>query len=367
MTNAKKWGKKLFQLVALILVTWGIVESVRKVARELASQKSDITARSQELLSEAEQASNPEERQRLLDEAAKLTASAGRFWRAEPIGLLTAGLFYGLGMLPACLFWRRCLIALEQPDHLGDVVWAYFYGNLGKYFPGKAMVIVLRLGALERHGMKRVATSMTIFMETLTMMSVGGAVAAMCLIILNIDWRLTTLAVGLLLSTFVPTSPPVLRFLLPKLQPGVPDAKLREWTDRITWRLFLRGWLMLLVTWAAFGLSLMFALRSLPVAEYGATSSVTLLLSSVGACALAVVLGFVSLIPGGAGVRELVLSAVLAPVVGPIAAMCCALWVRVVWLATELSIVGLLAMIRLIRKDQTAEGFAAQVIAENHD
>jgi uncharacterized membrane protein YbhN (UPF0104 family) len=101
-------------------------------------------------------------------------------------------------------------------------------------------------------------------------------------------------------------------------------------------------------TWVAYGVSLLLVLRSLPIADFQHTTTATLWLSCMGACALAVVLGFVSLLPGGAGVREAVLSIVLAPVVGPFAALCGAIWLRVVWLATELLMVGLLLVLKQV-------------------
>ncbi len=352
---SKETGRKLFQLCALILVAWGIYHSLRKSSDELATRRRELFAQAAELREQAKSAIDPAERQRLAQQADRLSRNADNYWKASPVGLLGASLLYGVGMLPACLYWRRCLLAFEQPGHdLLDVMWAYFYGNLGKYFPGKAMVIVLRLAALEKHGIKKTATSITIFMETLSMMSVGGAIAALCLIALNLDWKLTVLAIGLLMCTFVPTSPPLLRYLLPKLQRGVEAATLRIWTDRITWRLLARGWMMLAVTWIAFGISLLLVLQSLPSTDFGNSSRTVIMLSSLGACALAVVLGFVSLIPGGAGVREVVLLTVLTPVVGSaVAALCGALWLRIVWLATELGAVGLLGMARLWRRYST--------------
>ena len=224
--------------------------------------------------------------------------------------------------------------------------WAYFYGGLGKYFPGKAMVIVLRLGALKAYDFKKMATAITIFMETLTMMAVGGALAAICLIVLNLDWRLTLLAVGLLLAMFLPTLPPILRMIIAKLQRGVSAETLREWTSRIHFGLVFRGWIAMFFAWLLFGLSLLCILRGLPIAESLETDWLRLMLSSLGACALAVVLGFVSLLPGGAGVREVVLSTILAPVVGPAAAFCAAIWLRITWLATELAVVAILAAVR---------------------
>jgi uncharacterized membrane protein YbhN (UPF0104 family) len=168
------------------------------------------------------------------------------------------------------------------------------------------------------------------------------------LILLNLDWKLTLLAVGLLLAMFLPTLPPVLRIIIAKLQRGVSHAILREWTSRIHLGLVLKGWVAMTITWLLFGLSLLCILRGLPIAETMETDWSRLMLSSLGACALAVVLGFVSLLPGGAGVREVVLSTILAPIVGPTAALCAAIWLRITWLATELAVVAILAFIRFL-------------------
>lgn len=177
------------------------------------------------------------------------------------------------------------------------------------------------------------------------MMAVGGAIAAVCMILLNLDWRLTLLSLGLLLVTFLPIYPAFLRLLVPKLQRGVDAEIIASWTRRVDGQLFAGGWALLCLTWFCFGLSLMLVMRSLPSLQLE-VSLATFALSCLGACALAVVLGFVSLLPGGAGVREVVLSTVLIPAVGPVAALCGAVWLRIVWLATELLVVGLLFVIK---------------------
>ncbi len=337
----KRVLRTLFQSMAIALVAWGIYHSVTKATQQLAAQRTSLAQQSAERLTAAKASSDPQEADRLRDEAAALEHQVRNFWKADPLTLCLAGLCYAAGMVPASIYWRRCLFALGQTAPTPAIIWAYFYGNLGKYFPGKAMVIVLRLAALAPYGVKRIATSLTIFIETLTMMAVGGAVAAIALILLNLDWRLTALAIALLCTTFLPTWPPLLRQILPRLQKGVAPETVAEWTARINWRLITHGWLTLSLTWIGFGLSLMFVLHSSSVADFGSASTTRIMLSAFGACALAVVLGFVSLIPGGAGVREVVLSTVLTPVVGPTAALCAAVWLRIVWLATELVMVGL--------------------------
>lgn len=346
--------KRIFRLAlqscVLLIVVFGIVHSGRKAAIQLASQRSELAQKATLAETASASAVAPKEREQLRIEAARLRNAVDRFWHISPLMLLASALCYAVGMLPANWYWRQCLLTMDQRAPRIATSWAYFYGNLGKYFPGKAMVIVLRLGALKIYEFKKMATAITIFMETLTMMAVGGAVAAVCLILLNLDWKLTLLSVGLLLSMFIPTLPPVLRVVIAKLQSGVSPETLREWTSRIHIGLVLRGWAAMTITWLLFGLSLLFILRGLPVAETLETDWPRMILSSLGACTLAVVLGFVSLLPGGAGVREVVLSTILAPVFGPTAALCAAIWLRITWLATELAVVAILAALQLLRR-----------------
>jgi glycosyltransferase 2 family protein len=330
------------QLIALVLVAWGVVHSSRQAAQQLAVQQRELLEQAERLQRESEQASSQPEQARLAAAAGRVRAQATQFWRASPVWLILAGLAYAAGMLPAGWYWRTCLLRLEQPAPPLRTMWAYMLGHLGKYFPGKAMVLVLRVGALAPLGVLKVATTATIFMETLTMMGVGGAAAALSLIGLRIDWKWTALALGLLAVTLIPILPPVLRQVLRRTQRGIDADKMDAWLSRIDWQLFAYGLGALSVTWLAYGGSLYCVLLASPAAEFATSDTTTVALSALAACALAVVLGFVSFLPGGAGVREVVLTTVLTPVVGPVAAIAAALWLRIVWLTTELVLVGLL-------------------------
>lgn len=351
--------KRIFRLavqaIILLIVVAGIAHSGRKAALQLAAQRTEIADKATLTEAASLSAIDPIEREQLRLEAARLRSAVDRFWQASPLMLVASALCYALGTLPANWYWRQCLLAMDQRAPFLVTSWAYFYGGLGKYFPGKAMVIVLRLDALKAYDFKKMVTAITIFMETLTMMAVGGALASICLILLNLDWKLTLLAVVLLLAMFFPTLPPVLRIVIAKLQRGVSAVTLREWTSRIHFGLVLKGWIAMTFTWLLFGLSLLFILRGLPIAESLETDWSRLMLSSLGACALAVVLGFVSLLPGGAGVREVVLSTILAPIVGPAAALCAAIWLRITWLTTELAVVAILAILRFLLRGQPAK------------
>ncbi|MBX3422791.1 MAG: flippase-like domain-containing protein [Pirellulaceae bacterium] len=369
MKQSRNVTKLLAHACVWLVVVWGVVRSVQNSTNQLQAQQVELDERADRLEqeateleasaaagTEAESSSAASQQATLLrHQAAKVRTEARDFWKADWRYLALSGLAYAVGMLFAAGYWLVCLGALGQRVPWRQALWAYFYGGLGKYVPGKAMVIVVRLSVLTAHGVRQVATMLTIFMETLTMMAVGGAVAAGSLILLNLDWRFSLLAAGLLLSMLLPTSPPLLRYLLKRFQPGVAQETLEQWSSRLNIGLMFYGWLILGFAWLAFGLSLGCVLQGLPSTQVAGVGQVQFWLSVYGACALAVVLGFVSLVPGGAGVREVILSMVLAPVVGPTAALCCAVWLRVVWLITELVMVGVCYFLRLPAQVQLAK------------
>ena len=79
---------------------------------------------------------------------------AGYDWNLSPLWLIAAGSLYLLGLLPAGLFWCHVLRRLGQDARLGATLRAYYVGHLGKYVPGKAMVVVIRAGMVR--GQRRI-------------------------------------------------------------------------------------------------------------------------------------------------------------------------------------------------------------------
>ncbi len=338
--------KLTLQAIIVAAVCIGLALSVRRAGDQLIAQRLQLRVHAETLRQQALETIETAERAEKIAAAERLEQQFYSFWHAQPSWLLLASVSYIVGLIPAGLFWRECLRALGQPAPMLTTMWAYFLGHLGKYVPGKAMALVLRVGALHHLGIMKLATTLTVFMETLTMMAVGGAAAAISMLALKHDWQWTILAGGLLVSTVVPTFPPCMRLALRKLQRGVDSVTLDDWLSKITWILLLRGWWLLSITWICNGFSLYCILKGLPTADFANSTFATLWLSALGACALAVVLGFVSMLPAGAGVRELVLSKVLAPVVGPTAALASAVWLRLSWLCAELVVAAVLWGIR---------------------
>ena len=115
----------------------------------------------------------------------------------------------------------------------------------------------------------------------------------------------------------------------------------------MSYRYWMQTWILQSLTWVGFSLSFYFVVCSLPGirSDLGTTM---LLMAATASMTLGMVAGFVSLLPGGAGVRELVLTVILAPVVGHASALVAAILARMIFLAVELL---LTAVIRVCQRN----------------
>jgi uncharacterized membrane protein YbhN (UPF0104 family) len=269
---------------------------------------------------------------------AALQQLAPHSWHVEPVWLVVAGSIYAAGLLPMAWFWHRALASLGQPAPWTASLRAYFLGHLGKYVPGKALAIVLRVAAVQQwvHSI-RVALICSL-LETLTMMAVGACLSTVLLAALRVDVRIVALAAGLALALGLPTLPPSARWLA-----RIGDERWKRRPDngshapdlhRMSWRLLTAGWLAAALCWSLLGMSLWATLRAMGVA----VDPLHELPMVIAAVAFAVVAGFASLLPGGLGVRDLVLTELLAPSCGAANALVAAVLMRLVWLVSELAV-----------------------------
>lgn len=249
-----------------------------------------------------------------------------------------AGVVYIAALLPMAWFWRRTLLALDQPSDWDPVLRAYYLGHLGKYVPGKALVVVLRTGALRSAGGQTASIAASVFAETLTMMAVGGVLASL-LLALGASERqqpwLMPLALGLALLAAGPTLPPVMRWVISRLQAKDQLAKPADNpAGRLTWGLLAMGWLAALVTWVGLAGSLWLTIRGL---DAGFPLTVEIAIHCLLAVSLPVVAGFLSLLPGGLVVRDGLMLALLTqmPGVDERTALATTILVRLIWLVAE--------------------------------
>jgi glycosyltransferase 2 family protein len=302
-SNLLRWAKLLFRLTVLALVTVGIWRTVVKAIDDLQTRGFEIS-------------------------------------EVRPGWLVAAGLLYLLGLLPCWWFWHRTLQAMGQRPRRLETLRAFYIGHLGKYVPGKALVVVLRTDLVRSERVNTTVAATSVFVETLTMMGVGAFVAAALLGALFRDqvWLLG-LAIGLMLCAGVPTLPPIFRRLVRMLGVRRVNPDIDAALAGLDYRLMAFGWITVGLGWWLLGLSLWAVLKALPTPVPVLLYDVPLLTACV---ALALVAGFLSLLPGGIGIREYVVMTLLAGPFGPGAAAVSAILLRFVWLLGELMLAGIL-------------------------
>ena len=263
-----------------------------------------------------------------------------------------AGFVYVAALLPFGIYWLRVLRAMDQRPPFWAVMRAYFLGHLGKYVPGKAMVVVLRTGGLQQAN--SAVTAISVFAETLAMMAVGAFVAAGIIATQFADKTAFLLAaVVLMIMAGVPTFPPVFRFIVLTLKVDKVDEAVRRSLDKYTWNLVISGWALSLIGWLMMAFSLYAVLQAFPVASSAQSSLFAAYPRMLAAVSLAVVAGFLSLLPGGVGVRELVFNELLNQPYGSVVAMICPVLVRLTWLFSELLVAGVLQL--FVRQSKTPD------------
>ena len=96
----------------------------------------------------------------------------------EPGWLVGVGILYLAGLSACGRFYERILRSSATPVRLLPALRAYVVSHLGKYVPGKAMVVVVRAGMVVPFGARASTAAIATFYETLVMMAAGGLIAA---------------------------------------------------------------------------------------------------------------------------------------------------------------------------------------------
>lgn len=278
----------------------------------------------------------------------------------EPIWLVASGILYLAGLAAYGRFFERILQASATPIRLGPALRAYLISHLGKYVPGKAMVVVMRAGLVVQYGARASTAAFATFYETLVMMAAGGLIAAAGFATATgserVHWNVpgwgqvhvpfyqvvAVLALGLGLGFFVLVLPPVfgrLARLVSLPIPGLgPDA-----LPLLSGKLLFRGLLWSVAGWILLGFSQLAVVRAFDREGAMRLFQLGLVPVVIAGVALATVAGFVvAVLPGGLGVREGVLMSVLAPATGTDTSVIAALALRLVWVVAELAVTALL-------------------------
>ena len=284
-------------------------------------------------------------------------------WELDPGWLVFAGVLYAIAWLPMGWFWGEVLSALGQPIRWLETLRAYFLGHLGKYVPGKALVLVIRVGLLKSRVISIRLGVASVLLETLTLMSVGAVLAAaISPFVLSHDPRLTIAAVVTAIIVGLPTIPLLTRRLIrrltalkiasdPKDESSVEDQSVLE--HQITSRLLAKGWLASVVCWIVLGWSMWATLRAIGVTSVHPIGGLPLMVAVV---ALSIVAGFVSMLPGGMVVRDALLFELLSTVCGEADSLVAAVLWRLVSLVAEVGICGILEVVnRFAHRPQSTD------------
>lgn len=277
--------------------------------------------------------------------------------------LVLAAVAYAVGWLPSVWFWREMLRTLRQPLGIWDSVRAYYVGHMGKYVPGKALVLVIRASLVKGSGVNPLLAGSTAAYETLVFMATGAALALASApfalgesfwsrIPATWGWLKAYLilwpfaVMGVTFAT-TPLSAWLFTKICRKMAPG--QSTDGATLPAISAGLICQGIGVTMSGWACHAISLGFVLRAISPETWSRNEFPVWLASTT----LSTVSGFVVLIaPGGVGVREGLLIEMLKdqPQIGPHVALIAAGLLRAVWFGTELALAGVLSMAHRITK-----------------
>jgi uncharacterized membrane protein YbhN (UPF0104 family) len=327
-----RW-KGILRWIIAGLVTWALIQTTLGAIERLRQQDRDSAAE-MVLLEERLSTASEVERQTLQAEIAKIDQSRLRLSTIRWSRVVLGALLYGIALIAAAVYWWRILKSFGYQPDLASAVSAHVAGHVGKYVPGKALVVILRAAGVARHQIPFSIAALAAVVETLTFMAVGAAVAGFATIFIETPRWIQLLAVAMAVGTLVPTLPPLFRPFVNRLF-SKKYAENRLSRQQYTWGLMFLGWGLLLVSWLLTGASFWCIVRALPgpAGEPWALHDGIIVTAAI---ALAMVAGFISLLPGGAGVRELVLVTLLGPRFGLPTALAAAVVARLAFLVAEL-------------------------------
>jgi uncharacterized membrane protein YbhN (UPF0104 family) len=281
---------------------------------------------------------------------------------------------FGLGFLAA--YWYRLLLSVGQrPTFLGALR-AHYIGQMGKYVPGKAWALVLRASLVRSPDVNVGIAVQTSFYEVLADMTVGASLAAVLFWLFgprtsaSSTWTslgklltlrdpqgiypghstLALLALIVLLPVAVLVVPAVFNRLAQRLAHRLGQEDSQP-LPRMGYGSLLQGYVLATLSWAALGASLWAMIHAVGAVKPDAGLRTLGFFTAIAS--FSYVAGFlIVFIPSGIGVREYFLILFLTPEIHNLLhstqeaargkAFLVAVFLRIVWMATEALAVGIL-------------------------
>lgn len=221
----------------------------------------------------------------------------------QPLWLLASFALVGVTYLVLIESWRRILVGWRQPLRAGPAARIWFLANLGRYVPGKVWSVAGMVVLAQREGVEPwAATASAVAVQAI---GIGTAVAVVATATPGAESGVRLLIAGLLAAATIGVlawefTTDHIRRLVPKFQELRP---ISLGVLLLSTGLTLGGWLLYGASFWALARGL--GIEALPFPPAAATF------------ALGYVLGLLALFaPGGIGVREVVLTALLTPFIG---------------------------------------------------
>ena len=183
-----------------------------------------------------------------------------RSWRLRPGWLAATVAWYVVGLACWGSFWLRLLhrVGVKAPISAGFR--AYYLSHLGKYVPGKAWSILLRVTMLPH--IRPGVAALTATYETLTTMAAGALLAAAVIPWLLVGQEsLVAQSLGLLALAGLPILPGVFNWVVGRA--AAPFVNPSNPLPRIRWTALPEGLLVTGGGWACLGLSVLALVQAL--------------------------------------------------------------------------------------------------------
>lgn len=254
-----------------------------------------------------------------------------------------------LALIPPWIAWHAILRDFGQNVLWSDSLVAYLMGHLGKYVPGKAMAVLLRVGELHRHKVPMGQGVLSVFIETLTGFATGGIMGALLLQWIDAPSWLKLSALACIPIAIVTLLPHPFRWILRPLVQTRVGRNVATVVHTIDARMMSRTVAWAAVGWMLQGFALWFVLQSLTDLHPGFLSGysdlyvLAVCIASMGLGGLA---GFLSMLPGGALARELASIGILISILSQPIALIATVVVRLTSIIAELMMIVLSRSIR---------------------
>ncbi len=235
------------------------------------------------------------------------------------IYLFLSAVLYWLSMMCFGVFWARVTRDMGGKMSAIEGSRMFLASQVGKYIPGKAMVIVMRCGMVNKNRISVPLAAISSFFEALTMMGVGALVGAIFIAIAKLKdaGLLLLISMGMAVMFMVIVQPSIFMRIL-KVVSKPFNKNGDDLAKPVQYRTIVTSIHWQVIGWVLMGISMAICSAGIGKSLWNMQG----LLLCVGGNAFATVAGFtVIFVPGGAGVRELAITKTLGYAIGPLGAV----------------------------------------------